>query len=546
MPPTFSFGKRDICLGNPDGRLTPFATMHLPSPERPAIIAATSPNFFTMYFLGIDSGTQSTKAIVLDLDSGKILASGHSAYDLIEGLPAGHLEQHPQSWIDAVESSVKQCLEKIGTDKSKIAGIGVSGQQHGLVALGADDKPVRPAKLWCDTSTQAQCAEIAHEFGGQPGVIALAGNAMLPGYTIPKLLWIKQNEPENFAKITSILLPHDYINFWLSGVKRMEYGDASGMGILNVNTRQWCCELCDYIDPRVRSMLPELGSSRSVHGRLRPELAKAWGLGDNVIISAGGGDNMMGAIGTGNIKPGVITASFGTSGTLYGVAGSPVVDGQGEVAAFCDSTDQWLPLVCTMNVTVVTEQVRDMYGWDLKQLEAAVASAPVGADGVMFLPYLNGERTPNLPNGTGVLHGLRPTNMTPANIARAAVEGATLGLAYGLKRFRDLGMNPTEIRLTGGGSKSSVWRQIAADCFNAEVVTLSTSEGAALGGAIQAAYAQANEHGETISYDQLCAKLVTLDESTRCKPNAANAKHYAEQLERQMELTGRLQQTGWL
>jgi xylulokinase len=136
--------------------------------------------------------------------------------------------------------------------------------------------------------------------------------------------------------------------------------------------------------------------------------------------------------------------------------------------------------------------------------------------------------------------------MTPANIARAAVEGATLGLAYGLKRFRDLGMNPTEIRLTGGGSKSSVWRQIAADCFNAEVVTLSTSEGAALGGAIQAAYAQANEHGETISYEALCAKLVTLDESTRCKPNAANAKHYAEQLERQMDLTGRLQQTGWL
>ena len=521
-------------------------TLHLPNQIRPAIIATTLHPFSTMYFLGIDSGTQSTKAIVLDLDSGRILASGHSAYDLIEGLPAGHLEQHPQSWIDAVDSSVRQCLEKLGADKSKIAGIGVSGQQHGLVALGADDKPVRPAKLWCDTSTQAQCAEIAHEFGGQPGVIALAGNAMLPGYTIPKLLWIKQNEPENFAKITSILLPHDYINFWLSGVKRMEFGDASGMGILNVNTRQWCYELCDYIDPRVRSMLPELGSSRSVHGRLRAELVASWGLNENVIISAGGGDNMMGAIGTGNIKPGVITASFGTSGTLYGVAGSAVVDGQGEVAAFCDSTDQWLPLVCTMNVTVVTEQVRDMYGWDLTQLEDAVKSSPVGADGVMFLPYLNGERTPNLPNGTGVLHGLRPTNMTAANIARAALEGATLGLAYGLKRFRDLGMNPTEIRLTGGGSKSATWRQIAADCFNAEVVTLSTSEGAALGGAIQAAYAQANEHGETISYDQLCAKLVTLDESTRCKPNAANARHYAQQLERQMELTGRLQQTGWL
>ena len=256
---------------------------------------------------------------------------------------------------------------------------------------------------------------------------------------------------------------------------------------------------------------------------------------------------MMGAIGTGNIKPGVVTASFGTSGTLYGVAGAPVVDGQGEVAAFCDSTDQWLPLVCTMNVTVVTEQVREMFRWDLRQLEAAVKSAPLGADGVMFLPYLNGERTPNLPSGTGVIHGLRPTNMLPMNFARAAVEGATLGLAYGLKRFRDLGMNPTEIRLTGGGSKSAVWRQIAADCFNAEVVTLNTSEGAALGGAIQAAYAHANQGvAEKVSYEQLCAKLVTLDESTRCKPDAARAAQYAAQLEKQMELTGRLNQTGWL
>ena len=500
-----------------------------------------------MYFLGIDSGTQSTKAIVLDLESGNIVATGHSTYELIDGLPPGHLEQDPQSWLDAVDSSVQQCLEQIGKDKAKIAGIGVSGQQHGLVALGADDKPVRPAKLWCDTSTQAQCAEIAHHFGGQPGVIAVAGNAMLPGYTIPKLLWMKQNEPENFAKTKTILLPHDYINFWLSGVKRMEYGDASGMGILNVNTRQWAYEICDYIDPSVRAMLPPLGSSKSVHGTIRKDLAVKWGLNFDVIVSAGGGDNMMGAIGTGNIKPGVVTASFGTSGTLYGVAGSPVVDGQGEVAAFCDSTDQWLPLVCTMNVTVVTEQVREMFRWDLRQLEVAVNSAPVGADGVMFLPYLNGERTPNLPNGTGVIHGLRPTNMAPANLARAAVEGATLGLAYGLKRFRDLGMNPTEIRLTGGGSKSGTWRQIAADCFNAEVVTLNTSEGAALGGAIQAAYAHANQGGgERVSYEQLCAKLVTLDESTRCKPNAENAAHYAAQLERQMELTSRLNQTGWL
>jgi xylulokinase len=492
-------------------------------------------------FLGIDSGTQSSKAIVLELETGKILASAQSPYELISGLPPGHLEQHPQTWSDAVDTCITACVKELGAQAKNIVGIGVSGQQHGLVALDAADKPVRPAKLWCDTSTQAQCQQIAHEFGGQPGVIHLAGNAMLPGYTIPKLLWMKQNEPANFAKTQTILLPHDYLNFWLTGVKRMEFGDASGMGILNVRTREWATEIMDFIDPRVRSMLPPLGSSREAHGTLKPELAQRWGLSSSVIVSAGGGDNMMGAIGTGNIKPGVITASFGTSGTLYGVSSSPVIDGQGEVAAFCDSTDQWLPLVCTMNVTVVTEQVREMFSWSHTQLEEAVKSVPPGADGLIMLPYLNGERTPNYPNGTGVLHGLTTANMTPQHMARAAVEGATLGLAYGLKRFRDLGMNPTEIRLTGGGSKSATWRQIAADAFNAEVVTLSTSEGAALGAAIQAAQVKTQD-----SYESLCARLVQLDESTRCKPSAKAAAHYAQQLDRQMELTGRLGQVGWL
>jgi xylulokinase len=492
-------------------------------------------------FLGIDSGTQSSKAIVMDLATGAILATGQSHYDLIPGLPPGHLEQHPQTWVTAVEECIAACVKQLGAQAADIAGIGVSGQQHGLVALDAKDEPVRPAKLWCDTSTQDQCQQIAHHFGGQPGVIHLAGNAMLPGYTIPKLLWMKQNEPENFAKTQTILLPHDYLNFWLTGVKRMEFGDASGMGILNVKTREWAWEIIDFIDPRVRSMLPPLGSSRSAHGTLRPELAKRWGLSDKVVISAGGGDNMMGAIGTGNIQPGVITASFGTSGTLYGVAGSPVIDGQGEVAAFCDSTDQWLPLVCTMNVTVVTEQVREMFGFTHTQLEEAVKSTPIGAEGLLMLPYLNGERTPNLPSGTGVMHGLTPATMTPGHIARAAMEGATLGLAYGLKRFRDLGMNPSEIRLTGGGSKSATWRQMAADAFHAEVVTLSTSEGAALGAAIQAAQVHTGE-----SYATLCARLVQLDETTRCKPNPAAVAHYAAQLERQTELTTRLSQSGWL
>lgn len=498
------------------------------------------------YYLGIDSGTQSSKAIVLEFETGRIIAHAKREYDLIPGLPAGHLEQHPQDWIDAINGCITDCLDQLGAGRSQVVGIGVSGQQHGLVVLDGEDQVVRPAKLWCDTSTQDQCAQIAHEFGGQPGCIALAGNAMLPGYTLPKILWLKQNEPQNFDKVKTILLPHDYINFWLSGVKRMEYGDASGTALLDVRTREWSKELADFVDPRLIDMLPPVGSSNEVHGTLRADLAKQWGLSESVIISAGGGDNMMGAIGTGNVKPGVITASFGTSGTLYGVADSPVVDGQAEVAAFCDSTDQWLPLVCTMNVTVVTEQIREMFGWTIPQLEAAVASAPLGADGVTFLPYLNGERTPNLPNGTGVLHGLRTTNMSPANLARAAVEGATLGLAYGLKRFRELGLSPSEIRLTGGGSQSAVWRQIAANVFNAEVVTLATAEGAALGSAIQAAFALLKQQGKVSKYEELTDRLVTLDESTRCKPEPEAVAFYSAQLEKFTGLTRRLHEVEYL
>ena len=485
-----------------------------------------------MFYLGIDSGTQSTKSIVLDLETGEVIAQASQAYDLIDGLPAGHLEQHPSDWIDAVENTIADCLSQLGDRKSELRGIGVSGQQHGLVVLDENDEVVRPAKLWCDTSTVEQCGQYEAQFGGVSGLIEKAGNAMLPGYTIPKLLWLKQNEPDNFAKTKTILLPHDYINFRLSGTKRMEYGDASGMGILNVRTREWDADLVDFVDPRVREMLPTLGSSNAIHGTLLPALAEKWGVSSDVIVSSGGGDNMMGAIGTGNIADGTITASFGTSGTLYGCAEKPIIDPNGEIAAFCDSTDRWLPLACTMNVTVVTEQVRSWFGWDLAELEQQVASVPAGADGVSFLPYLNGERTPNLPNGTGVLHGLGGNSASPAHLARAAMEGATLGLAYGLRRFDALGLTPSEIRLTGGGSKSAIWRQISADVFGVPVVGLATAEGASLGGAIQAAHADGQG-----SYEELCGRLVSLDDSTRCEPDAENAELYREKLDRQIKLT---------
>ena len=499
-----------------------------------------------MLYIGIDSGTQSTKSIVVELETGGILAASQQNYSLIPGLPDGHMEQNPAVWIDAVDKTIQDCLQQTGDRKDQIRAIGVSGQQHGLVVLNSSAKVIRPAKLWCDTSTSEQCKEIIDKFGGESALIKLIGNTMLPGWTAPKILWLKQHEPENFASVDSVLLPHDYINFWLSGERRMEYGDASGTGLLDIRTRKWCEPIIDFIDERLPQKLPPVGSSRQAVGLLRENLRKKWGLKSSPIISAGGGDNMMGAIGTGNVRPGVVTASLGTSGTIYAFSTEPIVDPQGELAAFCDSTDNWLPLICTMNVTVATEQVRKMFGWDIKTLDTSVAGAPPGAGRIIFLPYLVGERTPNLPNGVGVYHGLTPANMTPGNFARAAMEGVTMGLAYGLNRFRSLGTKASEIRLTGGGSKSRTWRQICADLFRTPVVCLATAEGAALGAAMHGAWVDHLVNNKPANLVQLLDPVVRLDESSRAVPNPDTVALYQETFNRFKGLTQRLSSGGFL
>jgi xylulokinase len=499
-----------------------------------------------MIALGIDSGTQSTKTIALDLEKGAILASASAPYGLVDGLPPGHLEQDPQVWVDAVDATVREVLEKLGNRREEVQAIGVSGQQHGFVPLDKKGKVIRPAKLWCDTSTVDQCKQFDDEFGGAHELIKLAGNTMLPGYTAPKILWLKQNEPKNYKALETVLLPHDYLNVHLTGERGMEYGDASGTGLMDVRTKAWCEPLIDFIDPDLAGALPALASSRRAFGLLREKLRTEWGLTKEIVVSAGGGDNMMGAIGTGNVQVGVVTVSLGTSGTVYAFADKPCIDPEGEVAAFCDSTDRWLPLVCTMNVTVATQQVCELFGWTHEELEAQVTGAPPGAGGLLFLPYLTGERTPNLPLGTGVLHGLKIDNMTPAHLARAVMEGATLGLGYGLARFRELGITPTEIRLTGGGSKSAIWRQICADIFGVPTICLQSAEGAALGAAIQAGFAQHAATGQSVTFRDLCKRIVKLDEDSRAEPDDANKEIYLDALTRQGDLTRRLHASGYL
>ena len=495
-----------------------------------------------MIYLGIDCGTQSTKIIALDAGSGHIIASAAQSYEVLPGLPPGHLEQNPSTWIEAVDSTLQQVLEALGARRGEVRGIGVSGQQHGFVALDKNKQVLRPAKLWCDTSTAGECELIRAHFGGAQAVIEKVGMDMLPGFTAPKILWLKRHEPENFARLATVLLPHDYLNFYLTGNLRMEYGDASGTALMDVRNRTWARDVLDFIDPALAGKMPPLGSSRKPAGTLLPELAKRWNLPAGVVISAGGGDNMMGAIGTGNVAPGRVTASLGTSGTIYAYSEKPAVDSAGEVAGFCDSTDAWLPLVCTMNVTVATEAARNLFGWSHAQLDEAILGVPPGADGLLFLPYLQGERTPNLPRGTGVFHGLTTRTMTPAHMARATMEGVTLGLAYGLHRMRSLGIAPTEIRLTGGGSKSAVWRQICADVFGCRVVTLAESEGAALGSAIQALGAA--EPKKSIA--EWSNELVQVNPGDTTEPRENPDFDYFGAMEKQVSLTGALVERGFL
>src|SRR6266496_1625260 len=247
--------------------------------------------------LGIDSGTQSTKALAVDARDGKVLASAAQAYELIAGLPPGAKEQHPHTWRDATASAMRQALRAAKASAAEVKAIGVSGQQHGFVPLDKGGAVIRPAKLWCDTSTAAECAEITGKLGGPKATIRALGNAVLPGFTASKILWLKKREPKNFRRLATVLLPHDYLNFWLTGEKRMEYGDASGTALLDIKTRKWSDKVLRAIDAGLTAKLPPLIRSDQPAGRLQPAIANALGLSPDVLVSAGGGDNMMGALG---------------------------------------------------------------------------------------------------------------------------------------------------------------------------------------------------------------------------------------------------------
>lgn len=494
-------------------------------------------------FIGVDSGTQSTKVLIVEGESGVVVASASAAHNFVPDLPPGHVEQRPEHWFDALGAAMRAALRAAsaaGADAAAVRAIGVSGQQHGFVPLDAHGEVIRPAKLWCDTSTARECRRIIDALGGLERMIALTGNGLPPGFTASKIAWLKQREPAAFARLAAVLLPHDYLNYRLTGGLKAECGDASGTGLFDVRTRTWRAEVARIIDARLLEKLPPLIPADAPHGELRRELAARWGLPGGMAVSAGGGDNMMSAIGTGNVREGVVTVSLGTSGTIFAYSTRPVIDPRGEIAAFCDSTGGWLPLVCTMNVTTATELTRALFGLDLEAMEEAAGGVPPGSDGLLLLPYFEGERTPDVPDGAGVWFGASRRTHTAAHFCRAAMEGATLGLRYGMERLASLGIKATEIRLTGGGSRSRLWRQIVADVFGVPVVCLDQPESAAMGAAVQARWCWERQQGRTASIAELADAWVRPMEETRAVPNDAATAIYHRLFAMQTELSSAL------
>jgi len=437
-------------------------------------------------YLGIDVGTQSVRVLCYDPDRRAVAALASAPLDLQTGSD-GTREQQAGWWLAALCN----CLAQIAPDiRRTVSAIGVSGQQHGFVALAETGEVLVPVKLWCDTSTTRECAEITAAFGGAQRCIADVGNAILPGYTAPKILWLKKYRPELYRRLDTILLPHDYINFHLTGVRAMEYGDASGTGLLDIRRRCWHRGMLRAVDPErdLADCLPPLLEPDRAVGILRDEVAAELGLPAGIPVSAGGGDNMMGAIGTGNVAAGRLTVSLGTSGTLFAYSDWPVIDEEGTLAAFCASTGGWLPLLCTMNCTVSTELTRDLFHLAVDELDRRISVVPAGSKGVMTLPFFNGERSPNLPNGKGCILGLDNDNYRPDNLMRSAMESAVYGLRAGLDAFRQQGLAIDIIRLTGGGSRSEIWCQMVADVFDLPVSVQEIDEGAALGAAMQACW----------------------------------------------------------
>jgi xylulokinase len=440
--------------------------------------------------LGADSSTQSTKVELRDVASGQLVGTGRAPHPPTS---PPRSEQDPAAWWRALTEATAAALAEArpaGAVAADVAAIAIAGQQHGMVVLDGAGAVVRPAKLWNDTESASDADGLVAALGGSQPWADACGSVPLAAFTIAKLAWLRRAEPDSFARLATVLLPHDWLTFRLTGRTTTDRGDASGTGYWSPAADAYRFDLLALVDQRADwpAAVPTVLGPCDVAGGLTAAAAADLGLAPDTLVAPGTGDNMAGALGVG-LAPDEVAISIGTSGTVFAVSDRPTADGSGAVAGFADATGHHLPLVCTLNATRVTETIAALLGVDLTTLDELALAAPVGADGLVLLPYLDGERTPNRPSATGVLAGLRTDVGRPA-LARAAFEGVVCGLLDGLDALRAAGGAPTtpaRLVVLGGGARSRAYRQIVADLAGQEVTVPHVAEPVATGAAVQAA-----------------------------------------------------------
>ena len=446
------------------------------------------------YYLGVDIGTSGTKTILVNTDGG-ILAEANASYPLLHPRPMWS-EQDPEHWWKATVKTVRSVVRKSGVKKEEIRAIGLSGQMHGSVFLDKDDKVIRPALLWNDQRTAEECDEIENRAGGRKALIRMVANPAMTGFTAPKILWLRNNEPRNFDRLRKVLLPKDEIRRRLTGEYATEVSDASGMLLLDVKKRNWSKTLLSKLELDA-SLLGTVYESEDVTGTLTSAAAKSLGLTTDCKVVGGAGDCAANAIGTGVVKRGVLSTSIGTSGVMFVHSDEVQVDPQGRLHTFCHAVrGKWHMMGVNLTAggaldwfrSSLCDDIRPPRGktvFDVLNKEAAAVAA--GSDGLYFLPYLTGERTPHAdPLAKGCFVGLTLSH-SRGHMARSVMEGVTYAMRDSLAIIEDLGVPVRECRVSGGGSKSKLWRQLQADVFGKKAVTINAEEGPAYGVALLAA-----------------------------------------------------------
>ena len=487
------------------------------------------------YLLGIDIGTSGTKTLLCN-EAGKVLATAMAEHRIFSPKP-GWSEQNPEDWWTACCTATKAVLKKAKVKPADVKAIGLSGQMHGSVFVGAGEKVLRPALLWNDQRTQKQCDEITAKAGGREALIDLVANPALTGFTAPKILWVRENEPKVYEKTRQILLPKDYIRFRMTGEFATEVSDASGTLLLNVVKREWSGKLLSIlkIDPK---LLPRVMESQEITGTISAVAAKALGLAEGTPVVGGAGDQAAGAVGNGIVRAGIVSSTLGTSGVIFAHSDHPVLDPRGRVHTMCHAIPgKWCVFGCMLSaggsfqwfrnqmgaseIVDAKKQSRDPY----ELLIEIAETAPAGSEGLYFLPYLTGERCPHPdPNARGAWIGLT-SRTTRSMIVRSLLEGVTYGMRDMLEIMQGMKIPTKEVRASGGGARSDFWRHLQADVYKQPIVLTNAEEGPAYGVAILAGVGT----GAWKSVDEACAS--SIKQTTKISPNAKRSavydKHFA-------------------